>query len=725
MTNLPFSVLKHLHSNFSNFYSNNDNKYEIIDSNRVPYIAKYNREILNFLSVADENGCIKLFRTYPKLILTKEIAAQKSCIYDLEWLSSNHLACGGGDQFVSVYDIQTSQRTAVLRGQTESIKSITSIPQNPFVLASGSRDGSVFVFDIRCNKYQPTVEIINELNIDAESCLFRAINTLNKAHYTETLPVNNQRSILKSKASNISTPHSPSVNHHNQNRKSSPVACVLFQNDHFLISAGVTDGLIKVWDTRKIYTSTSKKPHEPTPVYTFDYQSDSACKKGFSNLMFNGTRTHLYSNCMNHNLYESNMLTYDSRHTRVVNQALRPRVHKNFHLNNSNFIKSSISQCDNFILTGSSDFNAYIYSINQNSNLACFKKYLPVIVLKGHTNEVTTVDWNPFDPNQVVTCSDDNSIRLWNVKRELDLIETKECNVLRSEIIDEFKSVENADGENENLDFDDELLEKRDENYISGIIFNKKMYNKYRPHSTGVFDDNFFINFENKNFLRKPRIVKNQINFDEMDFEDELCLKCENINIDKVNTNYETSPTSTILSSIENDLVESKIEPNQKGFKKLKSILSDLPINILPESNDILAENQVIKSEAKINLSNVFSALCKNSNIIKPKSIKRRIVKLKKSPDSAEEGLTQQNILTNLNRTPLTSKKRNIKDDLDGKNESEFTKTPKTKKRLIMSECQTPSRSDTAHHIKTHNTPSHPNRTILDFFKVRQQQDLN
>lgn len=57
----------------------------------------------------------------------------------------------------------------------------------------------------------------------------------------------------------------------------------------------------------------------------------------------------------------------------------------------------------------------------------------------GHTNEVTAVDWNPINSNQLVTCSDDNTIRLWNVKREIDMLRANECNFCLAETIDEFE----------------------------------------------------------------------------------------------------------------------------------------------------------------------------------------------------------------------------------------------------------------------------------------------
>ncbi len=52
---------------------------------------------------------------------------------------------------------------------------------------------------------------------------------------------------------------------------------------------------------------------------------------------------------------------------------------------------------------------------------------------------MTAVDWNPLDSNQLVTCSDDNTIRLWNVRRDLDTLKANECNFCLAETIDEFE----------------------------------------------------------------------------------------------------------------------------------------------------------------------------------------------------------------------------------------------------------------------------------------------
>lgn len=52
---------------------------------------------------------------------------------------------------------------------------------------------------------------------------------------------------------------------------------------------------------------------------------------------------------------------------------------------------------------------------------------------------MTAVDWNPIDSNQLITCSDDNTIRVWNVKRDLDMLKANECNFCIAQTIDEFE----------------------------------------------------------------------------------------------------------------------------------------------------------------------------------------------------------------------------------------------------------------------------------------------
>lgn len=164
-----------------------------------------------------------------------ELQAGKNCIYDIEWLNGRHLACGGGDHQVFVFDVTTSQRISVLGGHKESVKTIARLPDNEHVVASGARDGSLLVFDTRCNRSNETPTSV------------RATHSLAKAHFMDTSAATTSRNVLKSKASNFAA-SSPHHHHHVilNNLKPSPVACLAFQNEFTLVSAGATDGLIKV-----------------------------------------------------------------------------------------------------------------------------------------------------------------------------------------------------------------------------------------------------------------------------------------------------------------------------------------------------------------------------------------------------------------------------------------------------------------------------------------------
>lgn len=154
-------------------------------------------------------------------------------------------------------------------------------------------------------------------------------------------------------------------------------------------------------------SSSVKKNVDPIPLYIFDNQIiqdhssqqlnlNSKTSKGYSNIIMNHSKSRLYANCMNNYIYEFNYQTYNYHHTRMLNKSnlikestdsqkkdTTNEIKKKYHTNQSNYIKSSISQCDKFIITGSSDFNAYIYSTNENSDCKEFRKHVPVIVLKG------------------------------------------------------------------------------------------------------------------------------------------------------------------------------------------------------------------------------------------------------------------------------------------------------------------------------------------------------
>lgn len=181
----------------------------------------------------------------------------------------------------------------------------------------------------------------------------------------------------------------------------STITGLAFQDDYTLISCGPGDGVIKVWDLRRCY-STLKR--EPVPKHTLQYAGRSTFK-GFTNMIVDEYGSKLFVNCMDNKIYCYNTLTYDNRPL-MVYEGLQ---------NKTFYIKSCLSPDGKYLLSGSSDEKAYIWNI-KNPN--------PLVELTGHSYEVTCVAWSQHQNNlnggnmTIVTCSDDSNHKVWRIGPE-------------------------------------------------------------------------------------------------------------------------------------------------------------------------------------------------------------------------------------------------------------------------------------------------------------------
>lgn len=339
------------------------------------------------------------------------------------------------------------------------------------------------------------------------------------------------------------------------------------------------------------------------------------------------------------------------------------------------------------------------------------------------------------------------------------MLTTKEVNFSCAELVNEAREAGEAKSDEKVEKAYDSEDESDDHGYISTIRFNNRMYTKYRPHYTGVFDDYLFVNYEYKNFMRKYKnnTAKPCL---ETEFEKELCTKCEKINIDNENENERSktpeSPTSSILTSIENELSNpayhsqslSPHKTSQSKFLDLKnSFLSNLPINIIEctDMDEDIPVDEPKSKEASKNLSKFFVKRQSSSNLIQSSSssasnmndtnpkLKAKTLKKKAQPNQVDIVSTPTR---NKSNTPLksllstTSKKRSINlvmetnEDLSlvsqmNENLNLEPKTPQSKRRLIMSEHQANSPQASQGKINPANLVSSPIRTILHYFSPK------
>uniref|UniRef100_A0A5K3FD29 WD_REPEATS_REGION domain-containing protein n=1 Tax=Mesocestoides corti TaxID=53468 RepID=A0A5K3FD29_MESCO len=175
---------------------------------------------------------------------------------------------------------------------------------------------------------------------------------------------------------------------------SQSVTCVTFAKEFSLISAGSTDGVIKLWDVRKL-SSCSRK--HPQPVTCFPYKGTSRKQCGFSDLALDSHRSRLYASCLDHTIYE-----YD-----LNSPSTRPMFLYTGHLTSSFYIKMSVSPDDAYLVCGSADSRAYIYTVGERSQHP--------LVLSGHSGEVSVPSWCPGDPTRLVTLSDSAQLFVWRM----------------------------------------------------------------------------------------------------------------------------------------------------------------------------------------------------------------------------------------------------------------------------------------------------------------------
>ncbi|XP_054023953.1 denticleless protein homolog isoform X2 [Dryobates pubescens] len=327
------------------------------------------------LAVANEEGFVRLYdteaQTTSKLIF-KEWQAHSNAVFDLAWVPGEHkIVTASGDQTAKVWDVRAGELLGICKGHQCSLKSVAFSRFEKAVFCTGGRDGNIMVWDTRCNK---------------KDGFYRQVNQISGAHNV----VDKQTpSKPKKKRQNLRG-FAPLVDFQQS------VTVVLLQDEHTLISAGAVDGVIKVWDLRKNYAAYRQ---EPVPCKAFCYPGTSTRRLGYSSLVLDSTGTNLFANCTDDSIY---MFSMTSLKTAPVAAFCG-------HQNSTFYIKSSTSPDDQFLVSGSSDCNAYIWKVSEPS--------LPPRILHGHSQEVTSITWCPSDFTKIATCSDDNTVRIWRLQR--------------------------------------------------------------------------------------------------------------------------------------------------------------------------------------------------------------------------------------------------------------------------------------------------------------------
>ncbi|XP_071483011.1 denticleless protein homolog [Diadema antillarum] len=327
----------------------------------------------HLLAAADEDGHVVIYDTYRtgQEAQVKIWSAHNNAIFDTAWSPTDpRLVTASGDQTAALWDVKTSTKVASFQQHKCSLKSVSFRPWDGHIFATGARDGNIMIWDDRRNK--------------GGTNQHKPVLVIKSAHADENKVKSQPRRRGKL------APNLPAID------SSQSVSVVLFQKEDTLLSAGAADGIVKVWDLRKMKSSGTSNL---SPLHQFPYSGSRKRKRGFSSLALSSSRTRLFASCTDSVIYE-----YD------LGGALCsiPLSQYSGHMNSTFFVRAALSPNDLFLLSGSSDNHAYIWKIGEPE--------CPPLTLVGHEAEVTAVAWCQRDFTKVVTCSDDNTLRMWKLR---------------------------------------------------------------------------------------------------------------------------------------------------------------------------------------------------------------------------------------------------------------------------------------------------------------------
>lgn len=332
----------------------------------------------HILAIANEDGKIALQDTTKPNTDGEEKALEGSqchfnAVFDLEWVPGQmKFVSASGDHTTKLWDICESEirQSRVFTGHTRSVKTAAFRKRDSSVFATGGRDGAILIWDTRA---QPRTKD------GADNCIYSGHSG------GPGTPVSQRKRIPNHRTPKLSSSVS-----------SSSITGLVFQDDTTLISCGAGDGIIKIWDLRRYYTTCKK---EPLPRYSLPYAGTSSTYKAFTSLITDKSGLKLFANCMDHSIYCYNLASYSST----------PIMKYTGFQNSTFYIKSCLSADEEYLISGSSNDKAFIWNVNKPD---------PIVELNGHCVEVTCVAWGEKFDQPIVTCSDDARHKIWRIGPE-------------------------------------------------------------------------------------------------------------------------------------------------------------------------------------------------------------------------------------------------------------------------------------------------------------------
>lgn len=334
------------------------------------------------LAVGDETGRVGLLTSGEESqgarspwSVSSDWVAHRSGIYDLTWLDNERLITASGDRTLRLWDAETGDYISTFGCHPGTVRTVRPFNQNPNLFVSGCRGGLVLIWDPRAKRNPTARGPSGELCLTAE------------AEYDDL--------------------HCAAPKRRSGYRQPMAISCVLPTRDDRLLATASVHGEIKFWDIRVVGRKQDPVQEIPTAPFVHGMQR----RPGITSLDFDPCGSKLLVSYRDSDIVVYEWMHYNSKirsteHFRTfTGSASAPYSCSSF------YVHSCFSPDGNYVLSGSSvahDQSALIWDVYGSSSL-------PTKALFGHTDEVTTVHWDPHNMNTIASISDDASVRIWEI----------------------------------------------------------------------------------------------------------------------------------------------------------------------------------------------------------------------------------------------------------------------------------------------------------------------
>ncbi|KAF6762574.1 cell division cycle protein cdt2 [Ephemerocybe angulata] len=359
-----------------------------------PYACSYSHGAKqgqkSHLAVANEEGTVHIFDTSKRRDWDPEpqrstLQPHQNGVFEVKWdETDSRIATCSGDKSARITDVKTGTITHALQGHSSTIKCVTWDPNHQKLLATGSRDGTICLWDLRTS----------ERHGDSELHLAQPVRMIHGAH---------QEPQLKGKGrarKGLSAPPG--------------ITSLLYPDalTYGLVSSGSADGILKYWDLRCLEStkkSRGAKPKPPpvllsSPIDPTTLQGSRRARGILSLAAGSGPTAGLIFGLG----ADSNIHCYSL--PSLEPQTSRQYSHPNLKAS-SFYVTLSVSTCGRWLASGgtSTDGRAFLFDV-EASRSSGNSPSPTAVQLSSQRGEIGAVDWAQ---DALATCADDGTVRIW------------------------------------------------------------------------------------------------------------------------------------------------------------------------------------------------------------------------------------------------------------------------------------------------------------------------